>query len=279
VNVDTGVVSVVQTVNAGLPRQFGHYVDSDFRFHFVGSIWPDANSQTSIDVEYVVPIVDGDPCHGKGTGVTSVSENARTLNETASTVANFRLSVYHGLGIRATGSGSGTVGSQTVSNSPATCASDCEDVYKIDTVVQLSAVPAEGAIFKGFYGDPDCADGFVTITAETQCYAKFSFAFTDPGLQPNDAIKAIHLIELRSQTTAARLRLGLPSFNFTDLTLTPGVSTVKAVHFAELQAALRDAYGLTGQPLPQVLATDIVPGVLIRAKDVVDLRAALDDLS
>ncbi|HEY0158093.1 MAG TPA: hypothetical protein VGF28_12475 [Thermoanaerobaculia bacterium] len=62
-------------------------------------------------------------------------------------------------------------------------------------------------------------------------------AVTDPTVTAATRVKAVHLTELRSALQAARAAYGLPALTFTDATLTG--KTIKAVHFAELRAAVQ----------------------------------------
>jgi hypothetical protein len=48
-------------------------------------------------------------------------------------------------------------------------------------------------------------------------------------------VKAVHISELRSAIDAARTALGLSNASYTDSTLTPGSTIIKAVHVNELR--------------------------------------------
>jgi tRNA threonylcarbamoyladenosine modification (KEOPS) complex Pcc1 subunit len=61
-----------------------------------------------------------------------------------------------------------------------------------------------------------------------------SFNFTDPSLA-GVAIKAVHLTQLRAALKEALDILGIP-MTFTDGTVTPGVTAVRAAHWLELRA-------------------------------------------
>lgn len=79
-------------------------------------------------------------------------------------------SLFGYLVISRIGSGSGTVESNP---SGITCGDVCENFFEEGTVVTLTATPAPGAIFTGWSGDDDCADGMVTINSDKYCTAIF----------------------------------------------------------------------------------------------------------
>jgi uncharacterized repeat protein (TIGR01451 family) len=68
------------------------------------------------------------------------------------------------------GSGSGTVTSGPLGIN---CGDDCSEVYTVDTVVTLTAIPDSGSTFTGWTGDPDCSDGVITMNANKTCIATF----------------------------------------------------------------------------------------------------------
>jgi hypothetical protein len=101
--------------------------------------------------------------------------------------------------------------------------------------------------------------------------------FTDPTLQPGATIvRAIHFTELRQAIASLRTRYGLPAYAWTDPTLTPGVSLIKAIHVAELRQALADVYAAAGQTPPVYTAPDLSPGsTVVAAVHIAELRAAV----
>jgi hypothetical protein len=76
----------------------------------------------------------------------------------------------------------GTTGAGRVTSNPIgiDCGLDCIERYFGGTVVTLTPVPAAGAIFNGWTGDADCADGLVTMSAEQHCIASFSTSTLPP---------------------------------------------------------------------------------------------------
>jgi hypothetical protein len=77
------------------------------------------------------------------------------------------------LTVTRSGTGTGTV----TSNPPGiSCGGDCSQSYSAGTVVTLSAAAAAGSSFAGWSGDPDCADGIVTLNDDTDCNAAFALA-------------------------------------------------------------------------------------------------------
>lgn len=96
---------------------------------------------------------------------------------------NFALARYLGdppiLTVTKTGTGSGTV----TSNLPGiTCGSDCSVSYAHNTTITLTAIADPGSVFAGYSGNPDCADGTVTLDADTSCTATFNLITTSPDL-------------------------------------------------------------------------------------------------
>lgn len=75
---------------------------------------------------------------------------------------------FHPLTIARTGAG--TVTSTTPGIN---CGVDCWERYFTGTMVTLAATPDSGWTFSGWSGDPDCADGSVTMTASRSCIATF----------------------------------------------------------------------------------------------------------
>jgi hypothetical protein len=139
----------------------------------------------------------------------------------------------------------------------------------------LSVTTDPGTTSTGWSGDADCADGSFTLSASRQCYARLSAAFTDETIVPGvTAVRAVHMTELRARIDAQRVRFGLSPFVWTTPAPSAGV-TALAVHVAELRTALAQAYIAAGRPEPEYGSPPPSPGTVIRAADVTVLRDAV----
>ncbi len=96
-------------------------------------------------------------------------DGAVTMTASKTCTANFVLSKY-GLNVIKTGTGSGTV---TSIPAGIACGADCTEYYNYKTPVKLTPAASVGSTFGGWSGDPDCADGLVTMSAAKTCTAKF----------------------------------------------------------------------------------------------------------
>ena len=75
------------------------------------------------------------------------------------------------LAIDKTGSGRGVV---TTVPAKIDCGPDCRGYFDGGDVVQLVAAPGTFSSFAGWSGDPDCADGQVTLSSNVSCTATFN---------------------------------------------------------------------------------------------------------
>jgi subtilase family serine protease len=77
------------------------------------------------------------------------------------------------LTVTRTGTGAAT---STVTSTPAgiDCGTTCEKTFDTGTVVTLLPAPGATYVFGGWSGDPDCADGVVTLDADKTCSAAFN---------------------------------------------------------------------------------------------------------
>jgi subtilase family protein/List-Bact-rpt repeat protein/fibronectin type III domain protein/fervidolysin-like protein/HYDIN/CFA65/VesB family protein len=143
----------------------------------------------------------------------------------------------------------------TVTSAPAGigCGSSCSASYAAGTMVTLTATPGSQASFKGWGGA--CSGSATTCTLAMSraqsMTATFSMIFTDPTVSPRRTIiRAVHVTDLRSAVDTLRSLSGLPAYRWTDATLSVGSTVVRAVHVSELRAALNEAYQRLGLPSP-----------------------------
>jgi hypothetical protein len=99
--------------------------------------------------------------------------------------------------------------------------------------------------------------------------------FTDSSLVPGaTAMRALHVTELRARIDAVRLLRGLTPYLWSSV-VTGGVP-VRATHLTEMQTALNQAYDQAGVARPSYAS--VAEGTLIRAQHVTELRAAVATL-
>jgi concanavalin A-like lectin/glucanase superfamily protein/HYDIN/CFA65/VesB family protein/fibronectin type III domain protein/Big-like domain-containing protein len=105
-------------------------------------------------------------------------------------------------------------------------------------------------------------------------------AFTDnPLTAQSTLIKAVHIAELRAAINGKRVARGLASFAWTDPTLTPGGTAAKVVHLNELRTALNQAYQAASLTPPTYTdPTVVAQGTLIKASHLNELRTAVSAL-
>ncbi|MHA2621431.1 MAG: InlB B-repeat-containing protein [bacterium JZ-2024 1] len=103
-----------------------------------------------------------------------------TMDANKNVTANFV--TQYTLTVQKTGTGTGTV---TSNPAGINCGPDCSEVYLAGTPVSLNATPDAPATFDGWSGDPDCADGQVTMNANKTCIAAFNLPVTQFTLTVN----------------------------------------------------------------------------------------------
>ena len=183
------------------------------------------------------------------------------------------------LTVSKTGAGSGTVTSNPTGIS---CGATCSAAFAIGTMVTLTAAPAAGSTFSGWSGSCTGTGACtVTMSAARAVTANFSvkvpITFTDdPLVVQTTAVKAVHIVELRTAIASLRALNGLPTFTWTDLTLTPGTSPLQAVHILELRTALSEVYQGLLMAVPTYTDPTIVAGETVsKAAHVQELRNAV----
>jgi uncharacterized repeat protein (TIGR01451 family) len=96
-------------------------------------------------------------------------------NRTVTVTFNPQPPLTFTLTVTKAGTGSGTVTSNPMG---VDCGTDCSANYDAGTSVTLTPIPMADFTFAGWSGDPDCADGVVTIDASKTCMATFDVAAT-----------------------------------------------------------------------------------------------------
>jgi hypothetical protein len=100
--------------------------------------------------------------------------------------------------------------------------------------------------------------------------------FTDHTLTPGSStIRAIHILELRSRIDALRVRFGLAAFAYAGASLTPGTSVILLQHLDDLRTALSQAYVASGRAALIFSESPAAGTTPIRAAHVAELRAAV----
>jgi hypothetical protein len=99
--------------------------------------------------------------------------------------------------------------------------------------------------------------------------------FTDNSLVPGStAIKAVHVAELRTRINAVRARNALPPYAYTTGAIVPGSTPVRAADILEMRTALSQVYAAAGLSVP-TYGTAPAAGAAIAAAHIAQLRLAL----
>jgi YVTN family beta-propeller protein len=170
--------------------------------------------------------------------------------------------------------GGNGIGRVVSSPSGIACGGDCQATFGFGTVVTLIARADDTSTFSGWSGDPDCADGTVTLTADRNCTANFS-AFPEIGVAPGCFIATAaygsplhpHLNTLRSFRDR-HLLTNAPGRVFVRLyyRYSPPMAEWLAQHDL-LRTAVRQALTVLVQaiehPLAALLVVGLVPVALV----------------
>ena len=130
--------------------------------------------------------------------------------------------------------------------------------------VTLTAVSAGTATIRVTATDPGglrAAQSFTVTVMEpvtvTESVSQ-SASFTDDPIRPGvTPVRAVHFAELRARIDALRVAAGLGRFGWTDPVLRVGITPVRLVHLLELRQALGAAYAAAGRAAPRW--TDAAP--------------------
>ena len=202
---------------------------------------------------------------------------ACTVAPTSATTvtATFASSTTIGLTVTISGGGTGTL---TSAPAGITCSTVCSANFASGTSVTLTPTAGSGSVFAGWSGACSGTGAcMVVLNQAAAVTARFSRVFTDPTLTPRSTvIRAAHVTELRSAIDTLRARQGLAAFGWTDASLTAGTTTIKRVHLTELRSAVAAIYTARGLTAPTWTDSTITSGVsVVRAVHVTELRAAV----
>jgi hypothetical protein len=177
------------------------------------------------------------------------------------------------------GPGAGTV---TSAPSGLTCGTGCAATFPAGANVTLTAAPAAGAIFTGWSGAcAGAAPCTIVMDQPRAVIARFGLVFTDATLTPlSSIVRAAHVAELRSAIDTLRARQGLGAFAWTDPILVARATAIKRSHLVELRAALAAVYAAWALAAPGWTDPAIISGAtLVRAAHIAELRAAVQALN
>ncbi len=171
-------------------------------------------------------------------------------------------------------------GTGTVTSAPAgiTCSLVCTATFAAGTSVTLTATPGAGSVFAGWSGAcSGSASCTVVLDQARAVTARFSRVFTDPTLTPlTSIVRAVHFTELRGAIDTLRARQGLTAFGWSDPSLAAGATTIKQVHLAELRSAVSAVYAARGLSAPAWTDATITPAAtVVRVVHITELRAAV----
>ena len=181
--------------------------------------------------------------------------------------------------------GTGSSNANVTSSIPGiACGGDCNEAFDAGTSVTLTAgAAAPGSFFAGWTGGGCAGRGtcVVTLAADTTVTAVYTLttsviSFSDDPLGTGiTALKAAHIIELRTAVNTLRTNNGLAAAAFTDATLSAG-GPIKAVYIAELRTALDAVYTQRGRVVPAYSDPTLTAGATtIRGLHISELRAAV----
>jgi hypothetical protein len=112
-----------------------------------------------------------------------------------------------------------------------------------------------------------------SATSEAATLTLSASIFTDTVLDGR-FIRAVHIQELRTRIDLVRAAAALRPFAWSDPTLAAG-SRIRAVHIQELRTAVVQAYAALGRIAPTFTDATIVPGTtVVRAAHISELRNA-----
>jgi hypothetical protein len=104
--------------------------------------------------------------------------------------------------------------------------------------------------------------------------ARFGRVFSDSTLTPlSSVVRAAHFTELRGAIDTLRSRQGLAAFVWTDSSLAG--TTIKRTHLVELRSAVSAVYTARGVTAPAWTDAITPAATVVRAVHITELRAAV----
>jgi hypothetical protein len=210
-----------------------------------------------------------------GGGCSGTGTCTVTPTSATTVTATFASSATVGLTVTVSGGGTGTV---TSAPAGITCSLVCTATFAAGTSVTLTATPGAGSVFNGWSGAcSGSASCTVVLDQARAVTARFSRVFTDPTLTPlTSIVRAVHFTELRGAIDTLRARQGLTAFGWTDPSLAAGATTIKQTHLGELRSAVSAVYAARGLSAPVWTDATITPAAtVIRVVHITELRAAV----
>jgi parallel beta-helix repeat protein len=211
-----------------------------------------------------------------GGGCSGTGTCSVTVTSATTVTATFASSTTVGLTVTVSGAGIGTV---TSSPAGLTCSAVCTATFPSGTSVTLTAAAGSGSTFAGWSGGACSGTATCTVVLDQAraVTARFSRVFTEPTLTPGSSvIRAAHFTELRGAIDTLRARQGLATFGWTDSRLVAGSMMIRQVHLAELRSAVSAVYVARGLPTPAWTDATITPAAtVVRAAHISELRAAV----
>jgi hypothetical protein len=210
-----------------------------------------------------------------GGGCSGTAPCTVTLTSATTVTATFASSTPFGLTATVSGGGTGTV---TSAPAGLTCSTVCTTAFASGTSVTLTAAAGAGSAFAGWSGACSGSGPCTVVLDQARAVTvRFSRVFTDPTLTPGSSVvRAAHVTELRGAIDTLRSRQGLAAFGWTDASLTVGATTIKQVHLAELRAAVSAVYTARSLSAPAWTdATITASATTVRAVHITELRSAV----
>jgi Divergent InlB B-repeat domain len=155
------------------------------------------------------------------------------------------------------------------------CSTAC---FAAGTSVALTATPAAGAVFAGWSGACTGAGLCMVVMDQARAVtARFNRVFSDSTLTPfASVVRAVHVTELRAAIDTLRARQGLASFGWTDSAVVANATIIKRSHLVDLRSAVAAIYATRGLAVPSWSDPTITSAApLVRASHIAELRAAV----